>query len=936
MSDDSLYSSFGPNAGYLAELYELFRTDPTLVQPEWADFFRSSEASGGLNGGRNGATISNGAMKGATNGANGSHGVYTAATAERKPVVVASASANAIADRAVDAFRRWGHVAAQLSPIQAGGIAPQTMKELVASTYLADENGGAGILQGRTFAGRSVVSLEQILELLRRIYCGSVGYEFEHIVSAEEREWLRSRVENRDQTTSAFSPEVRKEILQILVRTGLLESELHRKYVGSKWFSVDGNDSLMPVLQVLLEQCRTSGIKEAVLGMAHRGRINVLVNTLGMPLERLFAEFEDRSIATVVGAGDVKYHLGWQSEYVKDNSAVKLELLSNPSHLEFVNPVVEGFVRAKQDSLYDRDRRSVLPVVMHGDAAFAGQGLVFECLNYAGLEGYSTGGTFHIVINNQIGFTTTPDEGRSTRYCTDLAKGLDIPVFHVNTENPEAACWITQLALEYRNTFGKDVIVDIIGHRKYGHNEGDDPSFTQPLTYQETKSKKQMWQQYAEKLIAEGVVDQAFVDAAVEDFKREFAAAQERVFSGASGDASALHGKLQSRAVKTGVAKDRLIGIARELVAFPEGFVPHPKLLKIIQKRVETVEAGKDIEWGVAEALAYGTLVEDGVPVRLSGQDCRRGTFSHRHLVLDDYEKPQCWSPLGELAKRLGNGGRFEVYNSSLSEAGVVGFEFGYAASEINGLTLWEAQFGDFSNGAQGIIDQFISSSEAKWGQLSGVTLLLPHAFEGQGPEHSSARLERYLQLCAEGNMSVCYPTTAAQYFHLLRRQALRELKRPLVVMTPKSLLRLPVATSSIEELIDGSFNPVLVDKPIAKDARTAVLMSGKVYYDVAAGLKEQGVQGQVVLARVEELYPFPEQQIAELLGRKGIERVVWVQEEPRNQGAWSYIEPRLRKLSGKEISYIGRPEAAQTATGSAKHHAQEQKAIVAGLLVEL
>jgi 2-oxoglutarate dehydrogenase E1 component len=573
---------------------------------------------------------------------------------------------------------------------------------------------------------------------------------------------------------------------------------------------------------------------------------------------------------------------------------------------------------------------------MHGDAAFAGQGLVFECLNYAGLEGYSTGGSFHIVINNQIGFTTTPDEGRSTRYCTDLAKGLDIPIFHVNTEDPESACWITQLALEYRNTFGKDVIVDIIGHRKYGHNEGDDPSFTQPLTYQEIKSKKQMWQQYAQKLIADCVVEQAFVDAAVEDFKREFATAQERVYSGALGDASPLHGRLQSKAVETRVAKERLVSVARELVAFPDGFVPHPKLLKIIQKRVETVEAGKDIEWGVAEALAYGTLVEDGVPVRLSGQDCRRGTFSHRHLVLDDYEKPQCWSPLAELAKRLANGGSFEVYNSSLSEAGVVGFEFGYAASATNGLTLWEAQFGDFSNGAQGIIDQFISSSEAKWGQLSGVTLLLPHAFEGQGPEHSSARLERYLQLCAEGNMSVCYPTTAAQYFHLLRRQALRELKRPLVVMTPKSLLRLPVATSSIETLSDGAFNSVLVDKPIAKGARTAALMSGKVYYDVVAALKEKDLQDKVVLARVEELYPFPEEQIAECLGRKGIERVVWVQEEPRNQGAWSYIEPRLRKLTGKDISYIGRPEAAQTATGSAKHHAQEQKAIVAGLLAEL
>lgn len=942
MSDASLYTSFGSNAGYLAELYELFLKDPTLVQPEWADFFRRSEEGGGQKGGGNGAAVSNGAvflngtLSKSTNGAHGEHEAHATTSPQRKTEAAVGSSVNATAVRAIDAFRRWGHLAAQLSPIQAGGLAPQMIDELLPKKYLVEEYEGRGALNGFYFSGVQVASLEQLLELLRTTYCGSVGYEFEHISSFQERDWLRSRVENRDQTKSPFSSDLRKQILQTLVRTGLLESELHRKYVGSKWFSVDGNDSLMPVLQILLEQCRTTGIQEAVFGMAHRGRINVLVNTLGMPLERLFAEFEDRSIATVVGAGDVKYHLGWQSAYVKENVSVKLELLSNPSHLEFVNPVVEGVVRAKQDSLYNRDRRAVLPVVMHGDAAFAGQGLVFECLNYAGLEGYCTGGTFHIVINNQIGFTTTPDEGRSTRYCTDLAKGLDIPVFHVNTEDPEAACWIAQLALEYRNTFGKDVIVDIIGHRKYGHNEGDDPSFTQPLTYQEIKSKKQMWQQYAERLIDAGVIDSTFVDAAVEDFKREFAAAQERVSSGASGEASALHGKVQPKDPPTRVAKERLIGIARELVAFPNGFVPHPKLLKIIQKRVESVESGKEIEWGVAEALAYGTLVEDGIPVRLSGQDCRRGTFSHRHLVLDDYEKPESWSPLGELAKRLGNGGRFEVYNSSLSEAGVVGFEFGYAASEKNGLTLWEAQFGDFSNGAQGIIDQFISSSEAKWGQLSGVTLLLPHAFEGQGPEHSSARLERYLQLCAEGNMSVCYPTTAAQYFHLLRRQALRELKRPLVVMTPKSLLRLPVASSAIEELSEGTFNPVIVDQPVAKGVRTLVLLSGKVYYDVVAGLKDQGVFGKVALARLEELYPCPEQQIADLLGRKDVDRIVWVQEEPRNQGAWSYIEPRLRKLSAKEISYIGRPEAAQTATGSAKHHAQEQRAIVTSLLEEI
>jgi 2-oxoglutarate dehydrogenase E1 component len=923
MSDDTIYYSFGSNAGYLAELYQLFREDPTLVAPEWANFFKTSVANGALNGG---AAI-NGA---ATNGAHPS-GSAVAVRDLSQTQTPQTSSANSVAERAIDAFRRWGHLAASLSPIHAGGLAPQNIAELNLANYASGS--GDLALNSFSFAGRSIASIGALIGLLREIYCGPVGYEVEHIVSLEERDWLRSRIEQRINFNGALSANLRKEILNVLIKTGLLESELHRKYVGSKWFSVDGNDSLLPALQVLLDSCIASGVREAVFGMAHRGRINVLVNTLGMPLERLFAEFEDRSIATAVGAGDVKYHLGWKSQYGRADQSIKLELLPNPSHLEFVNPVVAGVARAKQDSLYGGDRRSVLAVLMHGDAAFAGQGTVFECLNYAALEGYSTGGTFHIVINNQIGFTTTPDEGRSTRYCTDLAKGLDIPVFHVNAEDPDAACWIAQLALEYRNTFGKDVIIDLIGHRKYGHNEGDDPSFTQPLTYQEIKSKKQIWQQYSEKLVAEGVVDRDFVQQAADDFKRRFAEAQERVYSGTAGDACAVHGKIHPAQVETAVSKERLLGVARELVAFPEGFMPHPKLQKIIQKRVETVESGKEIEWGVAEALAYGTLVEDGVPIRLSGQDCRRGTFSHRHLVLDDYEKPQCWSPLGELAKRRDNGGRFEVYNSSLSESGVLGFEFGYAASAQRGLTLWEAQFGDFSNGAQCIIDQFIVSSEAKWGQLSGVTMLLPHAFEGQGPEHSSARLERYLQLCAEGNMSVCYPTSAAQYFHLVRRQGLREPKRPLVVMTPKSLLRLPVATSSIEELTKGKFEPLLVDAGRSKSARTVVLLSGKVYYDIIAALKERELTSKVVLGRVEELYPFPETQVAKLLSGSGVSRIIWVQEEPRNQGAWSYIAPQLRAISGKEPLYVGRPEAAQTATGSAKRHAEEQKALVARLL---
>lgn len=928
MSDNSLYDSFGSNAGYLAELYKLYREDPSLVGVEWADFFRSNPHT--ANGSVQGRGYSNGS------GAEGYDKALDIRAHDTQGVHQASEATTLQAYRLIDAFRRWGHMASQLSPIQAGGILPKRIPELDLSSYLSENVDAGQALYGIHFAGSTCQSLGELYRALDDVYCGSVGYEYDYIVSHPEREWLRDRIEKQGRPWRALSTEIRRDILVTLIKTGLLESELHRKYVGSKWFSVDGSESLIPALQVLLDHCLVSEVREVVFGMAHRGRINVLVNTMGMSLERLFAEFEDRSVATLVGSGDVKYHLGWQSQYVKDGRSVGIELLPNPSHLEFVNAVVEGVSRAKQDTRHERDRRSVLPVVMHGDAAFAGQGIVFECLNYSALEGYSTGGTLHIVINNQIGFTTTPDEGRSTRYCTDLAKGLDIPVFHVNAENPDAVCWITQLALDYRNQFGKDVIIDLIGYRKYGHNEGDDPSFTQPLTYQEIKSKRQIWHGYGEELIAEGIVDQAFVQQHVEQFKKRFAEAQDTQYSVSVGEASALHGRLESKMTVTAVSKERLHAIARELVAFPDSFVPHPKLAKIIQKRVQSVESGKEIEWGVAEALAFGSLVEQGVPVRLSGQDCRRGTFSHRHLVLDDYEKGNSWNPLDEMAQRRKTGGRFEVHNSSLSEVGVVGFEFGYAAYNPQALTLWEAQFGDFSNGAQCIIDQFIVSSEAKWGQVSGVVLLLPHGFEGQGPEHSSARLERYLQLCAEGNISVCYPSNAAQYFHLLRRQGLRHPKRPLIIMTPKSLLRLPAAMSVIEELESGSFAPVIVEAQAKESAKALILMSGKVYYDVAAGLRERGIVDGVICARIEELYPFPEQDIAELLGGNTIQQVMWVQEEPRNQGAWSYVAPRLRAVCGKDPIYVGRPESASTATGSAKFHAQEQRAIIAELVSNL
>jgi 2-oxoglutarate dehydrogenase E1 component len=903
MSNDSI-SVLASNAAYLAELYQLYQTDRSLVDSAWAEFFDQSEYA-----------------KEAGNGQiHAQQSVTTAAAGE---------NANATAERIVDAFRRYGHLQANLSPLAVGGVSHRACHDLNSASY--SHTGQA--LENFTFAGVPVQSLNELFRLVRNVYCGTIGFEFSHITSGEEREWLQGRIEDRIAAEGVPSADKQREIFKHLLHGDLLEAELHKKYVGAKRFSLEGNDTLMPLLNDVLERCARTGVAEVIFGMAHRGRLNVLVNTLGKPLEILFSEFEDKTLATVVGAGDVKYHLGYESTYSSEGSQVHMALAPNPSHLEFVNPVIEGIVRAKQDAVPGRDRRRVLAVAMHGDAAVAGQGIVFETLNFSNVEGYTTGGTLHIVINNQIGFTTTPDESRSTRYCTDLAKGLDIPVFHVNAEDPEAACWVARLAVDYRNEFGKDVFIDLIGHRKHGHNEGDDPTFTQPLTYSEVKGKIPIWQQYANVLKARGTVDDLFVQESESQFREIFSGAQSRVRPGAEGPACPLYGKLVSSGGATRVSSDVLKQIADELVAYPEGFVPHPKLAKIIEKRAETVHAGEAIEWGVAEALAFGSLVLDGVSARLSGQDCRRGTFSHRHLVLDDFEKTGVWSPLERLGERTDKAGRFEVYNSTLSEASVLGFEFGYSATARSALVVWEAQFGDFANGAQVIIDQFVASSETKWGQLSGVTLLLPHGFEGQGPEHSSARLERYLQLCAEGNMSVCYPTTAAQHFHLLRRQGLQEIKRPLVVMTPKSLLRLPAAMSRIADFTDNDFQPVIEDGATGSgSADTLVLLSGKVYYDVQTALKEFS-SSRVVVARLEELYPFPAKVLAGLRERTKASSVIWVQEEPQNQGAWSYVAPLIRETLGIDPRYVGRPAAAATATGSGKRHTLEQQMIIKELL---
>jgi 2-oxoglutarate dehydrogenase E1 component len=908
------FARFGENAGYLAELYQLYLSDPSLVDPKWAEFFKN---------------LDQGAVNGLTNGHANGHQNGHAQREQSEKGGAKALSDNSLGEKLASAFRAYGHAAARLSPLAEGGLRREAPVELSLSHYGEDRDLSQVPLASFQFGDRAYSSCAELINALEQTYCGSVGFEFMHLTKGEERAWMQSRIEG---SSPSFSAEDQKLILRELVRAELFESELHRKYVGTKRFSLEGNDTLIPMLSILTKRAASAGVKGIVCGMAHRGRLNVLANTIGKPLSAIFSEFEDKTTATIAGAGDVKYHLGYQTQRAPNGTEIELSVVPNPSHLEFVNPVVEGVVRALQDK-HDRDNRGAyLPVAMHGDAAFAGQGIVFETINYSAIGGYYTGGTYHIVINNQIGFTTTPDESRSTRYCTDLAKGSDCPVIHVNAEDPEAACWVAEIALDYRTTFGKDVFIDLIGHRKHGHNEGDDPSFTQPTTYAELKGKKVIWQQYAAALVAKGVLSQDEVDAEVAVYKNEFAAAAEGAGNSIGAEACALHGRLEVAPPNTGVAKDTLREIAQSLITWPEGFKPHPKLQKIIEKRVETVEVGEGIEWGVAEALAFGSLVLEGRSVRLSGQDCCRGTFSHRHLVLDHYEGGHTFSPLEELATRNAATGVFEVFNSSLSEAAVLGFEFGYAATKTDTLTMWEAQFGDFANGAQVIIDQFIASSESKWGQLSGVVMMLPHGYEGQGPEHSSARLERYLQMCAEGNMRVCYPSTAAQHFHLLRRQGLSEIKRPLVIMTPKSLLRLPSAMSSLAEMTSGGFKPVLETELSGKKSRSIVFMSGKIFHDVSAALQATGgVSARLV--RVEELYPFPQAEVSRILRETGAQQALWVQEEPKNMGAWGYIAPHLRDALGMEPIYVGRPASAATAAGSSKHHALEHKAILAELL---
>ena len=850
----------------------------------------------------------------------------------------------------IDAYRSRGHLLADIDPLN--------MTSHMASD-LELENFGLTIWDlDREFItgglhGEDTATLRRVLEILRRAYAGKVGIEYRHIRSSKAKEWIRRQIREHFVDAVPISDDVKKELLQKLIEAEQFEQFLHKKYLGQKRFSLEGTETIIPVLDQLLEGASARGVEEIYMGMAHRGRLNVLSNIVGDPdtgdmAERIFTVFEGTSHPSFpADEGDVKYHQGAIGQRkMKSGKELLVQLSCNPSHLETVNPVVEGMTRARQDELRNGDGHSreevygrILPVLLHGDAAFAGQGVVMETLQLANLPGYRTGGTIHIVINNQIGFTTSPDQARSSIYSTDAAQITQTPIFHVNGDAPEAAYRVLQIAMDYRREFMSDVVLDLVGFRRLGHNEGDEPSYTQPVMYARVKAHPGTRHLYGDKLVREGVLSEEDVEAMTERTvaKYEGVLAKAKQIATDKPPRAVVPDPIVeedgSEVFPSGVPASTLKVVADKISLVPEGFHINPKMVSQLARRAKMGEGEIPMDWAFGEAMSFGSMVLEGYPVRVSGQDSGRGTFSQRHASMYDTMTGERWTPLSELKNAENPKARFYVYDSSLSEYAVLGFEYGYSVISRKELIAWEAQFGDFSNGAQIVIDQYISSSEDKWQQKSRVAMLLPHGFEGQGPEHSSARLERYLQLCAENNMQVCYPTTPAQYFHLLRRQVMQETPRPLIVMTPKSLLRLPAATSTMAELETGGFKPVIDDAHVAdrSKVRRLALCSGKVFYDLEHA-REGNIKPEVAIARVEQFYPFPGKAIAELVASyPNVSEITWTQEEPENMGGWSFMAPRLTEIagSGRTVRYIGRVPSASPATGSYAIHHLEQDQLV-------
>ena len=921
----------GENAAYLEQLYEQYLADPASVGENWRTFFATLPVVNGQ------------AVEARHSQVRKTMRDLTRQSAVRRPVTGVPGPSLEHEHKQVrvlqliNAYRFRGHQVADIDPL--GLRATPHLEELELAHHGLSESDLESVFDTGSLAIGGAASLRTILDHLRGIYCGSTGSEYMHITETGEKRWIQQRLERVGQRP-LFSDVVRLRILQRLTAAEGLERYLHTRYVGQKRFSLEGSDSLIPLLDELIQRGGGYGVKEVVIGMAHRGRLNVLINIVGKTPAELFQEFEGKAAPLVSGSGNVKYHLGFSSDLKTGKGLVHVNLAFNPSHLEIVDPVVEGSVRARQQRRGDDAGNQVVPILIHGDAAFAGQGVVMETFNMSQSRGFSTKGTVHVVINNQIGFTTSHHrDARSTQYCTDIAKMVDAPIFHVNGDDPEAVVQVTQLALDYRMNFHKDVVIDMVCYRRHGHSEADEPTATQPLMYQAIANRPTTRAMYAEKLVAAGVCDEQQPHGYMEEYRArldagvsvvaELVPCEEASYPYAIDWAPYL-AQACTAFLDTAIPLERIKQLWGRLGHLPDGFEPNVSVAKVMDNRRKMAAGALPIDWGFAETMAYASLVAEGHGVRLSGQDSGRGTFFHRHAVLHCQRDGSLYVPLRNVADKQGN---FLVINSLLSEEAVLAFEYGYSTTDPRTLVIWEAQFGDFANNAQVVIDQFISAGEQKWNRLSGLVMFLPHGMEGQGPEHSSARLERFLQLCAQHNIQVCVPTTPAQIFHLLRRQQLLECRKPLIVMTPKSLLRHRLAVSSLEDLTQGEFQPV-IPEPDALDAskvRRVVMCSGKVYYDLLEKRRKDSIE-QVAIIRIERLYPFPKAQLSGLLaGYPNAREFVWCQEEPKNQGAWFSSQHHLRAAlpDPQLLEYTGRRFSAAPAPGYAWLHLQQQHALV-------
>lgn len=963
-NDDLTFLSSN-SAEYIAHLYNEFLSNSGKVDESWRNFFEDlNDTQRSVLDEMVGAswTPEENRLSTRTFGVDGVSvaEVSTAPQEMRKPANTSAKSDADVQQAAKDsiralmlirAYRARGHLLSNLDPLGMKEISDHPELDPSHYGFTAADYDRSIYING--VLGLETATLNQIIRVLKETYCSTIGVEYLHMSNPEEKAWIQERIEEPRNKTE-FTAEGKKAILARLVAAEVFEQFLHKKHTGTKRFGVDGGEALIPAIEQIMKRGGQLGLEEIVIGMAHRGRLNVLANVMGKSFQAIFAEFQGQSATEeVLGSGDVKYHLGTSSDRDFDGNTIHLSLTPNPSHLEFVNPVVIGKVRAKQMQRNDIESKAVLPMLLHGDAAFAGQGITAETLMISELPGYRVGGTIHIVINNQIGFTTMPKFSRSGPYCTDVAKMLSAPILHVNGDDPEAVVHVARIATEFRQKFQRDVVIDMYCYRRYGHNEGDEPAFTQPLMYKRIAKQDTTRHMYAQKLVAEGVVTEAEAQKYVDDFTAHLESEFEAVKDFKPGEADFLGGawdglNLPSEGARRGVtaiAKADLEDFGKVLTEVPEGFSVNKKLQRVLEAKKQMFETGEGFDWATGEALAFASLLKENYSVRLSGQDVGRGTFSHRHAIWYDQENENKYLPLSTLVKK---GKTLDVYDSPLSEAAVLGFEYGFSLSDPNTLVMWEAQFGDFVNGAQVLIDQFISSGEIKWLRMSGLTMLLPHGYEGQGPEHSSARFERFLQACAEDNWQVANCTTPANYFHILRRQMLRDFRKPLILMTPKSLLRHKLAQSKAEDFTgDSTFHRFLWDDDHAQlsanpeKIKRVVLCTGKVYYDLLKERRDRGIE-DIYLLRVEQLYPFPTHELAIELAPYVNAEIIWCQEEPKNQGAWSFVDPLIEETLESfghkytRAKYVGRDAAAAPATGIlSRHNAQQEKLINEALTVD-